>query len=37
VRCQGCDEKREIAQDRARHLAQPRDEASLFPDVTGAQ
>jgi DnaK suppressor protein len=37
VRCQGCDEKREIAQDRARHLVQPRDEASLFPDVTGSQ
>ena len=35
VRCQGCEEQREIAQqDRARHLALTRDDASLFPDVT---
>jgi RNA polymerase-binding transcription factor len=38
VRCQGCEEKREFAQqDRARHLALTRDEASLFPEVTSWQ
>jgi DnaK suppressor protein len=34
-RCQGCEEKREFAQqDRARQLALTRDDASLFPEVT---
>jgi DnaK suppressor protein len=37
VRCQPCEERREIAQNHARRLAQPRDAASLFPDVTGWQ
>jgi hypothetical protein len=38
VRCQGCEEKREFAQqDRARHLALTRDDASLFPGVTSWQ
>jgi RNA polymerase-binding transcription factor len=37
VRCQGCEEKREIAEDRSRHSGQPRQSASLFPDVTGWQ
>jgi len=30
VRCQGCEERREIAQNHDWHLAQPRDEGSLF-------
>jgi DnaK suppressor protein len=37
VRCQTCEERREIAQNHARRLAQPRDAASLFPDGTGWQ
>jgi hypothetical protein len=38
VRCQECEEKREIAQqDRARLHGMARDEASLFPDMTGSQ
>ena len=38
VRCQECEEKREMAQqDRARHHIQPRDSFSLFPDVIGCQ
>jgi RNA polymerase-binding transcription factor DksA len=37
VRCEVCEERREIAQDRARHLALARDDASLFPAVTGSQ
>jgi DnaK suppressor protein len=37
VRCQACEERREIAQNHARRLAQPRDAASLFPDMTGWQ
>src|SRR6185503_21199461 len=32
VRCQSCEEEREIAeQDRSRHLALTRDDTSLFP------
>ena len=38
VRCQGCEEKREFAQqDRSRHLALTRDDTSLFPDMTSWQ
>jgi DnaK suppressor protein len=38
VRCQECEEKRELAQrDRARHHIQPRDSFSLFPDVIGCR
>ena len=38
VRCQACEEKREFAQqDRTRHLALTRDDASLFPEVTSWQ
>jgi RNA polymerase-binding transcription factor len=35
VRCQGCEEQNEIAQDRSRHPVQPRESSSLFPDVIG--
>jgi len=37
VRCQGCEEKREMAETGSRHPGQPRQNASLFPDVTGWQ
>ena len=38
VRCQGCEEKREFAQqDRSRHLALTRDDTSLFPEMTSWQ
>jgi DnaK suppressor protein len=38
VRCQACEEKREFAQqDRARHLALTRDDASLLPELTSWQ
>ena len=37
VRCQSCEEKREIAEGRSRHPGQARQGASLFPDVTGWQ
>jgi RNA polymerase-binding transcription factor len=38
VRCQRCEEKREFAQqDRTRHVALTRDDASLLQDVTSWQ
>jgi RNA polymerase-binding transcription factor DksA len=36
VRCQGCEERREQAQGRARQLAQRRGSVSLFPDIVGS-
>ena len=33
VRCQECEEKREIEQNRARHLVQRRGTFSLFPEL----
>ena len=35
VRCQACEEQREIEQNRARHVAQARSGFSLFPDAVG--
>jgi DnaK suppressor protein len=36
VRCQGCEERREQSQGRARQLAQRRGSVSLFPDIVGS-
>jgi len=36
VRCQGCEERREQTQGRARQLAQRRGSFTLFPDVVGS-
>ena len=36
VRCQGCEEQRELAHER-RHPVQPRESASLFRDVIGLE
>jgi RNA polymerase-binding transcription factor len=37
VRCQGCEERREISQERSRHPVQARESAALFPDVIGRE